>query len=103
MYIKLNGLKMRFEIGVSVEYFFQNVRHKVFIEFAQCIVTVNVLTLTDDNEERYIFSFMSVNVPRMTLSGFFVCVFVWGFSSHLRIFHTYGDVTIADEALQILT
>ena len=71
MYVKLNGLKMRFEIGVSVEYFFQNVRHKVFIEFAQCIVTVNVLTLTDDNEERYIFSFTSVNVPR---TFFYLCV-----------------------------
>ena len=61
MYVKLNGLKMRFEIGVSVEYFFQNVRHKVFIEFAQCIVTVNVLTLTDDNEERYIFSYILIS------------------------------------------
>ena len=31
-----------------------------------------------------------------------VSLFVWGFSSHLRIFHTYGDV-IAAEGLQILT
>ena len=30
----------------------------------------------------------------------FVCLFV---SSHLRIFHSYGDVTIASEGLQILT
>ena len=59
---------MRFEIGVSVEYFLQDVRHKVYIEFAQCIVTVDVLTLTDNNEERCIFSVMSFNVPRMTLS-----------------------------------
>ena len=28
---------------------------------------------------------------------------VWGFSSHLRIFHSYGDVTIAIEGLQIFT
>ena len=33
-----------------------------------------------------------------------VCLFVraW-FSSHSRIFHSYGDVTIADERLQIST
>ena len=23
------------------------------------------------------------------------CLFVWGFSSHSRMFHSYGDVTIA--------
>ena len=28
---------------------------------------------------------------------------VWGFSSHSRIFHTYGDVTMTGEGLQILT
>ena len=30
-------------------------------------------------------------------------LFVCGFSSHLRIFHTYGDVTISGEGMQILT
>ena len=30
-----------------------------------------------------------------------VCLFVWGLSSHSRIFHSYGDVI--DEGLQILT
>ena len=30
-------------------------------------------------------------------------LFVCGFSSNLRIFHTYGDVTITGEGLQILT
>ena len=33
----------------------------------------------------------------------FVCLFVWDFTSHLRIFHSYGDVTITGEGLQILT
>ena len=35
----------------------------------------------------------------------FVCLFVWSFSSLSRTFHSfmYGDVTIADEGLQILT
>ena len=33
----------------------------------------------------------------------YVCLLVWSFSSHLRIFHSFGDVTIADERLQILT
>ena len=32
-----------------------------------------------------------------------VCLFNCGFLSHLRIFHSYGDVTIASEGLQILT
>ena len=32
-----------------------------------------------------------------------VCVIVWGFSSRSRIFHSYGDVTITGERLQILT
>ena len=29
--------------------------------------------------------------------------FVWGFSSHSKIFHSYGDVTITGKGLQILT
>ena len=38
----------------------------------------------------------------------FVCLFVWGLSSHSRIFHSYGDITtmaaaITGEGLQILT
>ena len=32
-----------------------------------------------------------------------MCFFVWGFSSHSRIFHSYEDITIASEGLQILT
>ena len=31
------------------------------------------------------------------------CSFLWGFSSHSRFFHLYGDVTITGEGLQILT
>ena len=31
------------------------------------------------------------------------CLFFGGFSSHWRIFHSYGYVTIAGERLQILT
>ena len=30
-------------------------------------------------------------------------MFVWGLSSHSRVFHSYGDVTITGEGLQILT
>ena len=33
----------------------------------------------------------------------FVCVFVWVLSSHLRIFLTFGDVTINAGSLQMLT
>ena len=32
-----------------------------------------------------------------------VCLFVWGFASHSRIFHTYGDITFASVGLQIST
>ena len=32
-----------------------------------------------------------------------ICLFVWGFSSHLRIFHSYWDDSIACEGVQILT
>ena len=32
-----------------------------------------------------------------------VCLFVWNISADLRIFHSYGDVTVAGEGLQILT
>ena len=31
------------------------------------------------------------------------CLFVWGILSHSRNFHSFGDVTIAGEALQIFT
>ena len=34
---------------------------------------------------------------------FIICLLVWGFSSHSRIFHSYGNVTITGEGLQILT
>ena len=33
----------------------------------------------------------------------FVCLFVWGFSTHSRIFQSFGDVTIGGKILQILT
>ena len=33
----------------------------------------------------------------------FVCLFIWSFSSHSRIFHSFGDVTITGEGLQMLT
>ena len=32
-----------------------------------------------------------------------ICLFVWGFSCDLRIFHLYGHVTITSEELKILT
>ena len=32
----------------------------------------------------------------------FACLFIWSFSSHSRIFHSFWDVTISGEGLQIL-
>ena len=37
------------------------------------------------------------------MQNYTFCLFDWGFSSHLRIFHSYGDDTITSERLQILT
>ena len=44
-------------------------------------------------------SFLTQVVRCMNICG----LFVWGFSSHSRIFHSYVDVNIAGEGLQILT
>ena len=39
----------------------------------------------------------------LTANIFSDCLFVWGFSSNSRIFHSYGDVTFTGKGLQILT
>ena len=39
----------------------------------------------------------------LCVSVWFACLFVWGFTSHSRFFHIYGDVTITGEGLQMLT
>ena len=41
-----------------------------------------------------------LNVDLSVVVCLFVCL---GFSSHSRIFHSYGDVTFAGEGLQTLT
>ena len=35
--------------------------------------------------------------------NFCICLFVWGFYSHSGIFHSYGDVTITDQGIQMFT
>ena len=40
---------------------------------------------------------------RLWNSCLFVCLFFWHFSSHSRIFHSYGDINMTGEGLQILT
>ena len=57
IYVKLNGLIIKFEIGVSIQCF----RRRVFV---LCIWTSHVLTVTDENRERCIFPILLVNVPR---------------------------------------
>ena len=32
-----------------------------------------------------------------------ICLFIWGFTSHSRMSHSYGDVMITGEGRQILT
>ena len=48
-------------------------------------------------------SYISVYAINYSQVPVVCCLFVWSFSSHSRIFHSYGDVTITDEGLQILT
>ena len=50
----------------------------------------------------YPFSKKTFKLCWQWLSGSYF-YFVWGLSSNLRIFHTYGAVTITGEGLQILT
>ena len=45
--------------------------------------------------------FMDNNAPFHRVK--IVCLYLWGFASHSRIFHSYVYVTIAGERLQILT
>ena len=44
-----------------------------------------------------------VQMQQRAIYKVFVCLFVWSLSSHSRIFHSYGDVGIACEGLQIST
>ena len=46
---------------------------------------------------------MPLITPYLINKFIIFCLFVWGLSSHSRIFHSYGDVTVAGEGLQILT
>ena len=49
------------------------------------------------------FLFVKYHCVLNSIRCFFVCLLVWSFSSHSRIFHSFGDDTIAGEGLQILT
>ena len=49
----------------------------------------------------YTYNGLSLNESFLQLSE--LLLFVWGLSSHSRIFHSYWDVTITGEGLQILT
>ena len=72
---------------------------------------MNFIVLVFDKKMSYLHTsfFRNLCTPQHNLltmvimTNFFVCLFVWGFSSHLIIVHSYGDVTIAGEGLQILT
>ena len=48
-----------------------------------------------DSIHKYFISFNQMKI-------FSFCLFVWCFSSHSKIFNSYGDVTIAGERLQIV-
>ena len=76
--------------------------------FLQDCVPLNIETCTN-------FYYLSVNSSNILYKGdskvnsilfpvvdLFVCLYILGFSSHCRIFYSYGDVTFAGERLQIL-
>ena len=52
----------------------------------------NILNKGDSNVHSILFP----------MADLFVCLYILGFSSHCRIFYSYGDVTFAGERLQIL-
>ena len=39
----------------------------------------------------------------LTVPFWNICLFVWSLSSHSRIFHSFGDVTVTGKGLKILT
>ena len=47
--------------------------------------------------------FMNRFRPAAIVSADIFCLFVWGLSSHSRIFNSFGDITITSEGLQIWT
>ena len=49
----------------------------------------------------YLYLSLSTGMPTSIDEGF--CLFVWDFSSHSRFLHSYRDVAVAGEGLQILT
>ena len=51
----------------------------------------------------YIYAIPIIFSPLVCNVCLFVSLFVWGFSSHSRIFHSYGDANMTGEGLQILT
>ena len=55
------------------------------------------------NEEHILTYFRLCFIYHCKYINLFVCLFVGGLSSHSRIFHSYGGVTIADEGMDILT
>ena len=52
---------------------------------------------------RYVNKEMFVCLSGCLFVCLFLCLFVWGFSSHARIFQSYGDVNIISEGLQVMT
>jgi hypothetical protein len=44
----------------------------------------------------------SIELEESAAHVLFVCMFVYGFTSRLRVFHLYGDVTLASKGLQNL-
>ena len=58
-----------------------------------------------EKNNKYMYYIFTISLlPSLVFVSQFDCLFVClGFSSHLRIFHSYGDITIDGEGLQILT
>ena len=70
----------------------------------ECIMMYWILICELENCQFFFVSCIArVYFAHIVFCCFFVCLLVCGFSSHLRSFHSYENVTIADVGLKIFT
>ena len=67
-----------------------------------CQYGLNIF-FVDGFRSSLLFPSYSIHTSVCVVFGFLVCFFVWSLSSHSRVFHSNGDVTITGERLKILT
>ena len=71
---------------------------QLYLWFFFLLVSLEIKKKSDFKNE-----FLIIKSNNLIILFKFVNLFVWGFSFHSRIFHSYGEVPITGERLQILT